>query len=411
MRSVRLLALGVMLLSTTAIIGDATAAGRPGHGTAAAAPAHGPRPRFVLPKPRVGKNRSYSPNAIVAALTKKKFKVQQLFRKGSAYSVVAIGPSGNKVQLTVDGASGTILGLAVMQWAPKVARPPHKAAPPRSFAGDTRPFGAVVPAPAYRKWTSYRPDEWVRPGPAVIPIVTTYAPYQEALPYNYYVTLPDRGFVPVVPPNYEPYAVVDPMTGVALDALDQRDAAENAAALAEARANYEAARADLAEADANALAGENAALRDELDALQTPPENFDVSGDGTAAGAGDDGALDIDAGSGVPPEDAAAVGESGSGVPPEDAAAVSGDDAGSGVPPEDAAAVGEDGSGVPPEDAAAVSGDDGGADDNGAADSGDNGGDDNSAADSGDDGGTNSSDDGDGGTNSSDGGGGDDDGQ
>jgi hypothetical protein len=104
---------------------------------------------------------------------------------------------------------------------------------------------------------------------------STYSPYMEAVPYNYFVPRSNGDAVAVVPPSYQPYVIYDPSGAMVDEALDQRDAAERDAALAEERADYERMRADAAENNNAAANEENRALRDQLDDIQSqPPEDY-----------------------------------------------------------------------------------------------------------------------------------------
>ncbi|MBV9045797.1 MAG: PepSY domain-containing protein [Alphaproteobacteria bacterium] len=222
--------------------------------------------KLHVPKPKLAKGQAYSPHTVVAMLAKKKYRVLELYRKGQAYAVVATDQNGNKVQMTIDGASGSIVGLAVIQPAPHTGKPAKGQRPPPP----PHTYGAIVPKVAFSHWTAYHAADWNKPSGATIPVQWTYAPYREALPYTYYVPLHSgQDYVPVIPPGYVGYDVYDPYGHELANAWDAADNAEYNAALAAERADYEAARADAAEAD-------NAALRDDLDAINSePPDNYD----------------------------------------------------------------------------------------------------------------------------------------
>src|SRR3569832_135190 len=123
-----------LLLSTAAI--DGAAAGS----------------RLVIPHPTVPSGQAYSPHAVVAKLAQSRFKVMELCRKGQAYAIVAIGPTGNKVQMTVDGASGAIVGMAILRRAhsaarPNAHRPPAGHAPPPAHTPPPATHTASNPPP------------------------------------------------------------------------------------------------------------------------------------------------------------------------------------------------------------------------------------------------------------------------
>ena len=226
-----------------------------------------PKARLTLPKPKLAAGQAYSPHTVVVMLAKKKYRVLELYRKGQAYAAVAMNANGDKVQMTVDGASGQIVGLAVILPAP------HKGKPGKPKPTQ-RAFGAIIPKAAFSHWPPYRAADWRKPAAATMPIKPSYAPYREALPYTYYVPLrAGQDYVPIVPPGYAGYDLYDPYGQALNNAWDAADNAEYNAALEAERANYEAARAD-------ATGAENAALRDELDAINNePPPNYDPAAD------------------------------------------------------------------------------------------------------------------------------------
>jgi hypothetical protein len=193
-----------------------------------------------LPAPNVPSNQVLSPSAIAARLGQKGFRVSEMYRKGSAYAVTAMGPSGNKVLLMVDGRSGVILGLNVL--AAKVAVAPQRA-PTAVFIDDRHPFGAVVPAVVYDSWQRYDQPQWAKPGPAVIAARPSRAPFRYAVPYSYVHASPKTGrSFAVAPPNYKGYQLRDEHGEAIREADTRADAAD-------AEAAYQAERADQAQFD------------------------------------------------------------------------------------------------------------------------------------------------------------------
>src|SRR3954452_20309345 len=126
-----------------------------------------------LPAPRVAVNQALSPSAIAGSLRQRGFRVQEMYRKGPAYSVTATGPSGNKVLLMVDGRSGAIIGMSVLAAVVPIT---PVTAPNAVFLDDRHPFGAVVPEVIYDHWDRYTEPQWEQPGPAAIVVKPTYAP-------------------------------------------------------------------------------------------------------------------------------------------------------------------------------------------------------------------------------------------
>jgi hypothetical protein len=190
-----------------------------------------------LPAPRVAVNQAIAPYAIAGRLSQQGFRVQDMHRRGPAYAVTAIGRHGNRVLLMVDGYSGVIIGMSVLQAVVPVI---PETAPNAVFVDDTRPFGAVVPEVIYDHWD---PEQWAQPGPAAIAIKPTYAPYQYAVPYK---------FVHSSPSTHKSYALAPPKyRGMQLrnSSGQQIRAAQTRADAADSEAAYQAERADQATYD------------------------------------------------------------------------------------------------------------------------------------------------------------------
>src|SRR4051812_34275565 len=73
--------------------------------------------KLRLPPSTTPKNKIYSAQAVAGELEKRGYRIESMKRHGDTYSVRATGPRNNKVQLTVDGRSGDVVGLAVLQAA------------------------------------------------------------------------------------------------------------------------------------------------------------------------------------------------------------------------------------------------------------------------------------------------------
>jgi hypothetical protein len=122
-----------------------------------------PPANLRLPPPKAPKDRIFSPGAIDKSLKQLGYRIEKMKREGTTYSVRALGRSGNRVQLTIDGRSGAIIGLAVLQAAPGLA--PRVAAAMKARRGtryvdDSTPFGIIIPDTYQFRWTVIPSNAW-----------------------------------------------------------------------------------------------------------------------------------------------------------------------------------------------------------------------------------------------------------
>lgn len=113
--------------------------------------------KLRLPPPKAPANQIYSPGAIARDLEKRGYTIEKMKRKGTTYSITAIGPNKNKVQMTVDGRSGDVVGLAVLQAAAGLAGAIAaivKSGKGGRYVDDWHPFGIIVPDTYQTRWTS-----------------------------------------------------------------------------------------------------------------------------------------------------------------------------------------------------------------------------------------------------------------
>jgi hypothetical protein len=208
-------------------------------GAASAGPATSVGFQLRLPVPAVGPTQCLPPGAIAQRLTRQRFKIQKMYRKGPAYAVAATGPSGNKVLMMVDGRSGGILGLNVLTAVVQVT--PQRA-PNAVFIDDRHPFGAVVPAVIYDTWQEYSETQWaVASGP--IAITASFAPFHYAVPFNYVHVAPRTGrSFAVAPPRYRGYQIRSHSGQPIRDTWTRSEAAD-------AQSAYQSERADQADFD------------------------------------------------------------------------------------------------------------------------------------------------------------------
>ena len=192
-----------------------------------------------LPAPAVGPTQCLPPGAIAQRLTRQHFKIQKMYRKGPAYAVAAVGPSGNKVLMMVDGRSGGILGLNVLTAVVQIT--PQRA-PNAVFIDDRHPFGAVVPAVIYDTWQEYSETQWVVQS-APIAITASFTPFHYAVPFNFVHVAPRSGrSFAVAPPRYRGYQIQSHGGQPIRDTWTRSEAAD-------ARAAYQSERADQADFD------------------------------------------------------------------------------------------------------------------------------------------------------------------
>lgn len=147
----------------------------------AAAPA-----KLRLPPPKAPKDQIYSPGRIATDLEKRGYRIESMKRLGTTYSVTAIGPSKSKVQMTIDGRSGEVIGLAVLQAAPNLAS--AIAAIIRGGTGvryvdDWHPFGIIIPDTYQTRWTTYPVGSW-KTTTAYVPEAWSGKGYRFAVPYR-----------------------------------------------------------------------------------------------------------------------------------------------------------------------------------------------------------------------------------
>jgi uncharacterized membrane protein YgcG len=235
-----------------------------GAGAASAGPATSVGFQLRLPVPAVGPTQCLPPGAIAQRLTRQHFRIQKMYRKGPAYAVAAIGPSGNKVLMMVDGRSGGILGLNVLTAVVQVT--PQRA-PNAVFVDDRHPFGAVVPAVIYDTWQEYSETQWaVESGP--IAITASFTPFHYAVPFNYVHVAPRTGrSFAVAPPRYRGYQIQSHGGRPIRDPWTRSEAAD-------AEAAYQSERADQADFDKINAQQDSAYANGRADAFQEDNANL-----------------------------------------------------------------------------------------------------------------------------------------
>ena len=120
--------------------------------------------KFRLPPPKAPKNQILSPGAIAKSLKQRGYAIEKMKRNGTTYSVTATSKARNKVQMTVDGRSGDIVGLAVLQAAPNlvsVVAAIVKSGKGTRYIDDSHPFGIIIPDIYQTRWVSFTPSIWV----------------------------------------------------------------------------------------------------------------------------------------------------------------------------------------------------------------------------------------------------------
>ena len=111
--------------------------------------------KLRLPPARAPEAQIFAPTAIAADLQKRGYRIESMKRQGTAYSIKAVGPHKNKVQLMVDGRSGEIVGLAVLEPAPDLISLIAKAivgGKNTRYIDDRYPFGIMVPDLYQKDW-------------------------------------------------------------------------------------------------------------------------------------------------------------------------------------------------------------------------------------------------------------------
>lgn len=150
--------------------------------TANASPA-----KLRLPPPSAPKDQIYSPAAIAKDLAKRGYVIEKMKRKGTTYSITATGPHKNRVQLTVDGRSGDIVGLAVLQAAPGFAGTIAaivKAGTGSRYIDDSHPFGIIIPDIYQTQWIPITSNVWTVYTVDYVPEIWTGIGYRFAVPYD-----------------------------------------------------------------------------------------------------------------------------------------------------------------------------------------------------------------------------------
>lgn len=150
--------------------------------------------KLRLPPARAPDQQIYAPTAIAADLQKRGYRIESMKRQGTAYSIKAVGPHQNKVQLMVDGRSGEIVGLAVLQAAPDLITLVAQAiigGKNARYVDDRYPFGIIVPDLYQKDWIAI--TSWtVSPGaPVYMKAPKTGRGYRYAVPYR--TIRPGRG--------------------------------------------------------------------------------------------------------------------------------------------------------------------------------------------------------------------------
>ncbi|HET9458358.1 MAG TPA: PepSY domain-containing protein [Sphingomicrobium sp.] len=149
---------------------------------AANAPANAAKLR--LPPAQTPKDKIYSPATVALELEKRGYRIESMKRQGTAYSIKATGPRGNKVQLMVDGRSSEIVGLAVLSAAANMVAAiasVMKAGKNTRYVDDWHPFGIIVPEIYQSRWT---PIATWKTGPAYLDQAWTGRGYRYAVPYR-----------------------------------------------------------------------------------------------------------------------------------------------------------------------------------------------------------------------------------
>ncbi len=145
--------------------------------------------RLRLPPARTPAGSIYSPAAIAGELAKRGYRIETMKRKGTAYSVTATGPHGNRVQMLVDGRSGDIVGLTVLQAAANflgVIAAAMTSGKSGRYYDDTRPFGVIVPDRYQVNWTVITVNDWTgkRGAPRYVSAPLSGRGYRYAVPYR-----------------------------------------------------------------------------------------------------------------------------------------------------------------------------------------------------------------------------------
>lgn len=199
-------------------------------------------PTLCMPHATVAVGQALSPHAIAVSLTKKRFRVQAMHRRGAAYAVRAIGPSGNHVDMMVDGSSGTIIGLNVLQ-AVAGSIVSAMTAQNAVYVDDRHSFGAVVPEVVYDSWQSYGENQWSGASAETVAVERTYAGYRAAVPFNFMHFNARSGHsYAIAPPRYHGFRLTNARG-------QQIRTSETRAQMANEEAAYQSERADQSDWD------------------------------------------------------------------------------------------------------------------------------------------------------------------
>lgn len=140
--------------------------------------------KLRLPPAQTPKDKIYSPATVALELEKRGYRIESMKRQGTAYSITATGPRGNKVQLMVDGRSREIVGLAVLSAAANMVAAiagVMKAGKNTRYVDDWHPFGIIVPQIYQSRWT---PIATWKTGPVYLDQPWTGRGYRYAVPYK-----------------------------------------------------------------------------------------------------------------------------------------------------------------------------------------------------------------------------------
>ncbi len=143
--------------------------------------------RLRLPPPSAPKDQIYSPAAIAKDLEKRGYRIDSMKRKGTTYSIKATGPHRNKVQMTVDGRSGDVVGLAVLEAAAGLAAAIAaivKSGKGSRYIDDSHPFGIIIPDTYQSRWTPITTNAWNSYTTTYITEPWSGAGYRFAVPYD-----------------------------------------------------------------------------------------------------------------------------------------------------------------------------------------------------------------------------------
>ncbi|MEO7865730.1 MAG: PepSY domain-containing protein [Sphingomicrobium sp.] len=143
--------------------------------------------KLRLPPPKAPTNQIFSAAAIAKDLQKRGYRIEKMKRKGTTYSITATGPSKNKVQMTVDGRSGDVVGLAVLNAAANLAGAIAaivKSGKGARYVDDWHPFGIIIPDTYQTHWVSYPANSWTTYTTRYVPEVWSGAGYRFAVPYQ-----------------------------------------------------------------------------------------------------------------------------------------------------------------------------------------------------------------------------------